>query len=82
MKANYETQERNNNPMKTKILRNLFLSLSAIFASAITAHAQNLYVAAHTPRDGAIPPLNLGVHAIWRAEHLRFTVVVPPRVGL
>src|SRR5207253_11193041 len=34
------------------------------------------------PRDGAIPPLNLGIHAIWRAEHLRFKVVVPPRVGL
>ena len=52
MKANYETQERNNNPMKTKILRNLFLSLSAIFALATTAHAQNLYVSAHTPGTG------------------------------
>jgi DNA-binding beta-propeller fold protein YncE len=31
---------------KTKILRNIFLSLSAIFALAITAHAQNLYVSA------------------------------------
>jgi hypothetical protein len=67
---------------KTRILRNIFLSLGAIFALAITAHAQNLYVSAHTPRDGAIPPLNLGVHAIWHAEHLRFRVVVPPRVGL
>lgn len=35
--------------MKTKILRNLFLSLSAIFALAITAHAQNLYVSANVP---------------------------------
>jgi len=30
--------------MKTKIFRNIFISLSAIFALAITAHAQNLYV--------------------------------------
>ena len=30
----------------TKILRNIFLSLGAIFALAITAHAQNLYVSA------------------------------------
>jgi sugar lactone lactonase YvrE len=30
--------------MKTKILRNILLSLGAIFALAITAHAQNLYV--------------------------------------
>ena len=29
---------------ETKILRNIFLSLGAIFAVAITAHAQNLYV--------------------------------------
>ena len=35
--------------MKTKILRNLFLSLSAIFALSITAHAQNLYVSAQVP---------------------------------
>ena len=35
--------------MKTKILRNVFLSLSAIFALAITAHAQNLYVSANVP---------------------------------
>jgi glucose/arabinose dehydrogenase len=34
---------------KTKILRNIFLSLSAIFALAITAHAQNLYVSANAP---------------------------------
>ena len=31
---------------KTKILRNIFLSLGVIFALAITAHAQNLYVSA------------------------------------
>jgi len=37
---------------KTKILLNLFLSLGAIFALAITAHAQNLYVSAHTPGTG------------------------------
>ena len=30
--------------MKTKIFLNIFLSLSAIFALAITAHAQNLYM--------------------------------------
>ena len=30
----------------TKVLRNIFLSLGAIFALAITAHAQNLYVSA------------------------------------
>lgn len=34
---------------KTKILRNIFLSLGAIFALAITAHAQNLYVSANAP---------------------------------
>jgi DNA-binding beta-propeller fold protein YncE len=38
---------------KIQILRNIFLSLSAIFALAITAHAQNLYVSAHTPGRGA-----------------------------
>jgi sugar lactone lactonase YvrE len=37
---------------KTRILRNIFLSLGAIFALAITAHAQNLYVSAHTPGTG------------------------------
>jgi DNA-binding beta-propeller fold protein YncE len=36
---------------ETKILRNLFLSLGAIFALAITAHAQNLYVSAHRPQS-------------------------------
>src|SRR6184192_4856879 len=36
----------------TKVLRNIFLSLGAIFALAITAHAQNLYVSAHTPGMG------------------------------
>jgi DNA-binding beta-propeller fold protein YncE len=34
---------------KIRILRNIFLSLSAIFALAITAHAQNLYVSANVP---------------------------------
>jgi DNA-binding beta-propeller fold protein YncE len=34
---------------KTRILRNIFLSLGAIFALAITAHAQNLYVSANVP---------------------------------
>jgi DNA-binding beta-propeller fold protein YncE len=34
---------------KTKILRNIFLSLGAIFALAVTAHAQNLYVSANVP---------------------------------
>jgi DNA-binding beta-propeller fold protein YncE len=38
---------------KTKILRNIFLSLSAIFALAIPAHAQNLYVSAQTSGTGA-----------------------------
>ena len=36
----------------TKVLRNIFLSLGAIFALAITAHAQNLYVSAQTPGTG------------------------------
>jgi len=35
--------------MKTKILRNVFVSLSVIFAFAMTAHAQNLYVSANVP---------------------------------
>ena len=35
----------------TKVLRNIFLSLGAIFALAITAHAQNLYVSANVPAD-------------------------------
>jgi DNA-binding beta-propeller fold protein YncE len=35
--------------MKTKIFLNIFLSLSAIFALAMTAHAQNLYVSANVP---------------------------------
>jgi sugar lactone lactonase YvrE len=39
---------------KTKILRNIFLSLGAIFALAITAHAQNLYVSAQVPPSHAI----------------------------
>ena len=34
---------------RTKILRNILLRLSAIFALAITAHAQNLYVSANAP---------------------------------
>ena len=34
---------------KTKILRNIFLSLGAIFALVTAAHAQNLYVSAHAP---------------------------------
>jgi sugar lactone lactonase YvrE len=37
--------------MKTKILRNIFLSLGAIFALAITAHAQNLYVTVIRPGE-------------------------------
>jgi DNA-binding beta-propeller fold protein YncE len=42
---------------KTKILRNIFLSLGAIFALAITAYAQNLYVSTQRPQS-------LGGHAI------------------
>src|SRR5438132_11442392 len=60
MKTNNETKEKKGKTMKplthfkkTKIFRNLFLSLGAIFALAITAHAQNLYVSAHTPGTGA-----------------------------
>ena len=34
---------------KTKILRNIFLSLGAIFALVTAAHAQNLYVSAQFP---------------------------------
>ena len=37
--------------MKTKILKNIFLSLGAIFALAITAHAQNLYVTVVAPGE-------------------------------
>jgi DNA-binding beta-propeller fold protein YncE len=37
------------------LLVRTFLSLGAIFALAITAHAQNLYVSAHTPGRGAFP---------------------------
>src|SRR5881628_3442896 len=33
----------------TKVLRNIFLSLGAIFALAISSHAQNLYVSANVP---------------------------------
>ena len=36
---------------KTKILRNIFLSLGAIFALVTAAHAQNLYVSAHRPQS-------------------------------
>ena len=38
----------------TKVPRNIFLSLGAIFALAITAHAQNLYVSANAPGSHAI----------------------------
>ena len=34
---------------KIRLLRNIFLSLGAMFALAITAHAQNLYVSANVP---------------------------------
>src|SRR5712692_2472773 len=61
MKTNNETKEKKGktmNPLthfkKTKILRNIFLSLGAIFALAITAHAQNLYVSV----NGAICGFN------------------------
>jgi DNA-binding beta-propeller fold protein YncE len=37
--------------MKTKIFRNILLSLGAIFALAITAHAQNLYVTVVQPGE-------------------------------
>jgi sugar lactone lactonase YvrE len=37
--------------MKTKILRNLFVSLGVIFGLAITVHAQNLYVSVNGPLD-------------------------------
>jgi len=46
---NQNQHKGRNNPMKTKILRNVFLGLSVIFALAITAHAQNLYVSANVP---------------------------------
>ena len=36
---------------KTKILRNIFLSLGAIFALVTAAHAQNLYVSAQRSPD-------------------------------
>jgi sugar lactone lactonase YvrE len=40
--------------MKTKIFRNLFLSLGATFALVTAAHAQNLYVSAHARPSHAI----------------------------
>ena len=43
--------------MKTKILQNLFLSLGALFALAISAYSQNLYVSANRLQS-------LGGHAI------------------
>ena len=39
---------------KTRILRNIFLSLGAIFALVTAAHAQNLYVSAQVPPSHAI----------------------------
>ena len=39
---------------KTKILRNIFLSLGAIFALVTAAHAQNLYVSAQSGGSHAI----------------------------
>jgi len=39
---------------KIRILRNIFLSLSAIFALVTAAHAQNLYVSAQVPPSHAI----------------------------
>jgi DNA-binding beta-propeller fold protein YncE len=48
-----ERKEKTMKPLthfkKTKILRNILLSLGAIFALATTAHAQNLYVSAQYP---------------------------------
>ena len=41
----------NTNIMKTKILRNILLSLGAIFALAINVHAQNLYVTVVQPGE-------------------------------
>ena len=43
---------------KIRILRNIFLSLGAILALAITAHAQNLYVSAQVPPSHAILEFN------------------------
>src|SRR5438094_10260402 len=40
--------------MKTRILRNILLSLGAIFALVTAAHAQNLYVSAQVPPSHAI----------------------------
>jgi sugar lactone lactonase YvrE len=39
---------------KTRILRNIFLSLGAIFVLVTAAHAQNLYVSAQVPPSHAI----------------------------
>ena len=52
---------------KTKILRNIFLSLGAIFALVTAAHAQNLYVSANVPGGSHVI---FEVHADWDAEHL------------
>ena len=63
---------------KTKILRNIFLSLGAIFALVTAAHAQNLYVSAHVPG---------GYHSIFEftpsgAQSTYASGLVPSRVGL
>ena len=56
---------------KTKILRDIFLSLGATFALVTAAHAQNLYVSANVP--GGITqsssPRRLGAeHSRYRAK--------------
>ena len=53
---------------KTKILRNIFLSLGAIFALVTAAHAQNLYVSANAPADLT----KSSSTRRWDAEHLRY----------
>ena len=57
-KQRNQTKGTTMNPLthfkKTKILRNIFLSLGAIFALVTAAHAQNLYVSAQRPQsDGS-----------------------------
>jgi len=57
MKANYKTKRKGTTMKPLTHFRKIrilpLLSLGATFALAITAHAQNLYVSAHTPGRGA-----------------------------
>ncbi len=75
-------KEKTMNPLThfktTKILRNIFLSLGALFALVTAAHAQNLYVSANVPGSHTI----LEFTSNGTQDYLRFGLVLPARVGL